>query len=304
MFILRQKRFLAFCLFAAIAGTVPSVTLAVRNHHDAPAELATMVLIGIVCGLGLALLIALVVFTVYRSFFTAPPAIALAPYEDVLASMPANSYRDGEARGGTLFVTQRRLIFVPHRFNFQLESTFIPWDDIRGCLPIPASPLTQTTLTIELRNGSEQRLVVYNRQALMGYIERMRRLVESERAVASGVLLLALGIGQLASRSSPRQSPSAAPECTSAAPECTSVSPARGEVAEDDGRGVTTQTIVQATELPVDDEQRDAKTVVTAAPVEISRRASSVEQAVEALAANTVVQEVPLEISVSLRGCP
>ena len=202
MFILRQKRFLAFCLFAAVVCAVPLLILAARNHHDAPAELVTMALIGMFCGFGLAVLIALVVFAVYRTFFTAAPAIALAPYEDVLARMPANSFLDGEARGGTLFVTQRRLIFVPHRFNFQLTSTFIPWDDIRGCLPVPTTPLSQTILTIEMRDGSLQRLVVYNRQALIGYIERMRVLVESQRAVASGVLLLALGVGELASPSS------------------------------------------------------------------------------------------------------
>ncbi len=202
MFILRQKRFLAFCLFAAVVCAVPLLILAARNHHDAPAELVTMALIGMFCGFGLAVLIALVVFAVYRTFFTAAPAIALAPYEDVLARMPANSFLDGEARGGTLFVTQRRLIFVPHRFNFQLTSTFIPWDDVRGCLPVPATPLSHTILTIEMRDGSLQRLVVHNRQALIGYIERMRVLVESQRAVASGVLLLALGVGELASPSS------------------------------------------------------------------------------------------------------
>ena len=77
MFILHQKRFLAFCLFAAVVGAAPLMILAARKHHDAPAELMTMALIGMVCGLGLALLITLVVFTVYRTFFTVAPAIAL-----------------------------------------------------------------------------------------------------------------------------------------------------------------------------------------------------------------------------------
>lgn len=82
-----------------------------------------LILVGLapVCGFGFAALTALPGFFLYRLVTAKKPSFAPTDDEELLDEAPANHFLGGEGRGGRLYVTDRRVVFLPHRFNFQLE---------------------------------------------------------------------------------------------------------------------------------------------------------------------------------------
>ena len=69
-------------------------------------------------------------YMVLRAFGTAPDA-PLEPGEVVVRTLMANHFLRGESRGGTLQITNRRLVFRPHRFNVQLTPWTLPLSEVR-----------------------------------------------------------------------------------------------------------------------------------------------------------------------------
>jgi hypothetical protein len=60
------------------------------------------------------------------------PEVPLEEGEEVLTTIPGNHLEGFVSHGGRLRVTTRRLVFLPHRFNFKLVPVVIPWADVDG----------------------------------------------------------------------------------------------------------------------------------------------------------------------------
>ncbi|HEX9103066.1 MAG TPA: hypothetical protein VF997_12725 [Polyangia bacterium] len=210
MFILRQKLFIAVVALAGLAAATLLVAMARRNGHGAPADVATMALIGLVCGVGFAVLTVLPGFFLYRALATPTPRLSLAPGERVLFAAIANHFLDGEGRGGRLFVTERRLGFVPHKYNVQLAGWSAPWAGIAGfatpdsavvgvvaaAVGVPGRPL-QNFLTVRLGDGRDVRLVVAHRERVAEYLEQVRAAGDDARAATAERARAALALASV-----------------------------------------------------------------------------------------------------------
>src|SRR5262249_40925869 len=84
-----------------------------------------------VVGLGIAVLTGLPGFMVLRAL---RPKNRFEPErgESIKSDVAANHFLRNEGRGGRLFVTDRRLVFVPHRFNVQLDRVEQRLADVRA----------------------------------------------------------------------------------------------------------------------------------------------------------------------------
>ena len=60
------------------------------------------------------------------------PEVPLEEGEQVITTIKANHLEGFVSHGGRLRVTTRRLVFLPHRFNFKLVPVVIPWADVDG----------------------------------------------------------------------------------------------------------------------------------------------------------------------------
>src|SRR6185503_13793911 len=76
---------------------------------------------------------------------TPAPKLELEPGEQLLREQAANHFLGGEARGGKLLITNRRLAFRPHRFNVQLATFSVPLDKIRSLTSAGSRFLVVTT---------------------------------------------------------------------------------------------------------------------------------------------------------------
>ena len=72
--------------------------------------------------------------------------IELKPGENLIRSTPANMQRGLEAVGGKLYLTDSRILFTSHKFNFQngpteialaaVDSVQLSWTRIFGMVPV------------------------------------------------------------------------------------------------------------------------------------------------------------------------
>jgi hypothetical protein len=84
--------------------------------------------------------------------------------EVVEHSAPANHMQKFEGRGGQLFLTERNLIFKPHRMNIQSNVVTIPRHDIAGVAATRTLGLVPNGLKVVLRDGTVHRFVVRDRE--------------------------------------------------------------------------------------------------------------------------------------------
>lgn len=92
-------------------------------------------------------------------------SIDLPPGEIVEHSGPANHFRNFESRGGRLYLTNRNLIFKPHKFNLQGASISIPRSEIAGVSKCSTLGVIPNGLLVSQRGGDAQRFVVSDRSA-------------------------------------------------------------------------------------------------------------------------------------------
>ena len=104
---------------------------AIAHGHGDLSTLLMLGGIGAFSGLGAAVPLVGIPFFVARSF-TPAPKLELEPGEQLLREQVANHFLGGEARGGKVLITNRRLAFRPHRFNVQLATFSVPLDKIRS----------------------------------------------------------------------------------------------------------------------------------------------------------------------------
>jgi hypothetical protein len=152
-------------LVAWAGGAIGMFTMIVlsaqSNGKDPFADVPLLVGLSVFCGLGVAPLTVGPVFFVVRALGPAP-VVELEPGERVLEEITANHFRGGEARGGKLLLTDRRLAFQPHRFNVQLDTWSVPRSEVTG---------TRTAglrmLIVSTRDGAEHWLVAMDRSDLV-----------------------------------------------------------------------------------------------------------------------------------------
>lgn len=137
----------------AIGMFVMIVLSAQANGKDPFDNFPLLAGLSVFCGLGVAPLTVGPVFMLVRALGPAP-VVELEPSERVLEEIPANHFLGGEARGGKLLVTDRRLVFRPHRFNVQLDTWAVPRSEVTGTRAEGLRMLIVTT-----RDGAEHWLV-------------------------------------------------------------------------------------------------------------------------------------------------
>lgn len=114
------------------AGLLAYLWSGARAHgHDTPVTLLVLCLLSAYCGLGFSGLIIGPPFMIARALQPVRP-FSPEPDETVLLRWFVSHFLRGEARGGTLLLTNRRLVFNPHRFNVQLASWNVPLDEIKA----------------------------------------------------------------------------------------------------------------------------------------------------------------------------
>jgi hypothetical protein len=191
MFILRQKLFMGVIAVGSIGWALFLLQSARAGGKVMTGGVSLM------CGAGIAVLTVLPAFMVKRWLFTPPTQPQLEAGETIHFSVAASHFLHGEGRGGKLHLTDRGLVFCPHRFNVQLDPWTQPWDKILGAsihnslvvsVATAAAGMSERGLQnfvyLQLMDGTTARLVIKDRQKVASLIERVRRMPPAERAAA------------------------------------------------------------------------------------------------------------------------
>jgi hypothetical protein len=131
LFLMSRWPVLVCSLFGSASTLILLMPGAVARGRTAAPDLLVLFGISSLCGWGFSVLAVGPVFFVAR-LLGQKPVFELEPGESVLREMAANHFLNGEARGGRLLVTQRRLGFRPHRFNVQLATWSCGLSEIRS----------------------------------------------------------------------------------------------------------------------------------------------------------------------------
>lgn len=86
----------------------------------------------------------------------------------------ANHWKGIEAVGGTLFLTDHRLVFKPHGFNIQIHEESISLDQIVSIKASRTFFVLPNQISVELANGRKERYVVWNRKSWIQKIEQTK----------------------------------------------------------------------------------------------------------------------------------
>ncbi|CAL2092753.1 hypothetical protein [Tenacibaculum sp. 190524A05c] len=90
----------------------------------------------------------------------------------------ANLFRSGVSIGGKLFLTSERLIFLPHKFNFNKKIEYIELSEVNVFQSITSLNILNNTLAFTLENGTELIFIVNNIEIWMEEIERAKKVVD------------------------------------------------------------------------------------------------------------------------------
>lgn len=184
VFLFRQPFVLVPGVLATIGVAVWLVSLTIANGRASVQHVVTLVAVAPLCGFGFAMLTALPAFMIFRAFgerheFTANPG------ESVILVERANHFLRDEGRGGTLTLTDRRIVFVPHRFNVQLSSIEQPLDrvrDLEWTRVVTGAGVVLSNILHVKEDGRTERYVVKNAMVVGAAIEEAR---ERRRTAAS-----------------------------------------------------------------------------------------------------------------------
>lgn len=124
------KPFTVFVVLSPILTIGAWFLMAATLDPPQPLSMAWKIGLSLLFGVVPAALIALF-WTMARGLFIPKPALALAPDEVLVGHTAANHRIGAEMRGGRIFVTSHALHFVPHRFNVQVDTASMPWDQVR-----------------------------------------------------------------------------------------------------------------------------------------------------------------------------
>lgn len=102
--------------------------------------------------------------------------------EPILHQGPANHWRRGEARGGWLLLTPRRLLFRAHSENLQNEPLELAVADLRGSELCRSLGIVPNGLRVQLANGTQERFVVSERAT---WVARIAAAIDGSWAAGS-----------------------------------------------------------------------------------------------------------------------
>jgi hypothetical protein len=83
--------------------------------------------------------------------------------EKVLKEGPANHFMGFEGVGGRLFLTDRRLLFKSHRWNFQVHELSVPLAEVAGAKAVMTAGILPNGLKVSRADGTTDRFVVEGR---------------------------------------------------------------------------------------------------------------------------------------------
>ena len=101
-------------------------------------------------------------------------SIELEPGEKILKEGPANHFKGIEAVGGTLYLTDRRLIFKSHAVNVQAHEESYPLGSIVAVKPRNTLGIVPNGLAVTLADGRQEKFVIWGRQDWMNKIMQAR----------------------------------------------------------------------------------------------------------------------------------
>ena len=98
------------------------------------------------------------------------------PNQPALKEGRANLQRGRETVGGRLRLLSDRLVFTPHKLNFQTDPVEVPLAEVRGTRPVWTKflgvlPLAPNSLAVELADGTEHAFVLSGRQGWKSAID-------------------------------------------------------------------------------------------------------------------------------------
>lgn len=93
--------------------------------------------------------------------------------ETLIKEGAANLKNKMEGAGGWLYLTDQKLVFRPHSFNFNNQPTEIPLDEISEALPSHSLGIVPNGLKIVLRDQTVKKFVVENRKDWCAQINRL-----------------------------------------------------------------------------------------------------------------------------------
>ena len=165
-------------LLGAIGAGVSLYWTAIANGKS-PGDILPLVLgLSPVLGLGLAVLTALPSFLIWRAVHAEKKRFAPHEGETLLEESRANHFLGDEGRGGRLYLTDRRLLFLPHRFNVQLDSVEIALEAVRAVgwrRILRGAQLMSTTVELETTEGRPEVFVIGEAERVAARIEEARR---------------------------------------------------------------------------------------------------------------------------------
>jgi len=96
--------------------------------------------------------------------------------EQFIKEGAANLQKNLETVGGTLRLTNKRLVFRPHKLNVQTDLTELELTDVQYCRPcwtkfLGLIPMFPNSLAVCTKQGTEYRFVLFNRHAWAAAID-------------------------------------------------------------------------------------------------------------------------------------
>lgn len=146
-------------IFATIAAVLGGFFARLIPGEICAATLAVLAIVIIAAG---AFRLAIELFA-NSGFIAKQTAISLEDGESVAYQGVANHFLNGEGRGGRLYLTNRRLVFQPHKFNFQREAISIPRADIASVSACLTFGLIPNGMKVLCRDGTSEQFVVSHR---------------------------------------------------------------------------------------------------------------------------------------------
>ncbi len=103
--------------------------------------------------------------------------IRLEENETILFEAPANHFKSIEAVGGKLYLTNSRLVFQSHKFNFQNHQLSIPLSNIAKVNRYRALGIANTGLSVTTADNTIDKFVVQQREEWMKILQNQNIVV-------------------------------------------------------------------------------------------------------------------------------
>lgn len=140
----------------------------IRVNEDIKDQVLQAVIFGVLFGLGFPFLLEI----------WAPRLLAgikipeLNKGERIIFEEGANLFRSRiNAVGGKLVLSNQRLLFIPHRYNFQREQAIIKLKDIKVVIPGKITRIANKSLRVISRENAEYYFTVNNREEWIRQLE-------------------------------------------------------------------------------------------------------------------------------------